>query len=100
MGTIGLLPCETAFRESQESLATALTEAKSVETVDILGAEGAEGKGANGLRQQSFSLPYAAGLYARREGRRTPQATQMTTLIIRKTTRACGSHCEQDETPE
>ena len=54
---------ETAFRESQESLSTALTKAKSVETVDVLGAEGAEGKGANGLRQQtSFSLPYAAGL--------------------------------------
>ena len=54
---------ETAFRESQESLSTALTKAKSVETVDVLGAEGAEGKGANGLRQQTnFSLPYAAGL--------------------------------------
>jgi len=54
---------ETAFRESQESLSTALTKAESVQTVHILGAEAAERKGANGLRQQtSFSLPYAAGL--------------------------------------
>ena len=41
---------ETAFRESQESLSTALTKAKSVETVDILGAEGAESEGAHALR--------------------------------------------------
>ena len=106
MGTFAL-PRLQNVRESQESLAAALTKAESVQTVHILGAEGAERKGANGLRQQtSFSLPYTPMLVRQSaqgsldQGRRTPQATQMTTFIIRKVMRACGSHCEKDENPD